>query len=321
MLTKPMDVLFRFPVRKNTKQKQAFRDAAVEYASQLGYACTIEKGSFGVRNVVIGDAHTASYLITAHYDTPARLPFPNLITPCNFWAFMGYQIAITLLLLLPAAAIGVLMSVLTQNVLIGELVYFLLLFGELYWMMLGPANPNTANDNTSGVVTVLEIMRTLPPQLRGTVCFVLFDLEEAGLLGSSAYRKAHKKDTEKQIVLNLDCVGDGNEIVLFPTKKLKKHASGMAALHMCAGTFGEKSIAVHEKGFAIYPSDQKNFPLGVGIAAFRRNKTVGLYCSRIHTPKDTTLEEENVNILRNALISCIAKENQQNTMEEYNETV
>ena len=59
---------------------------------------------------------------------------------------------------------------------------------------------------------------------------------------------------------------------------------------------------VIEKGFAIYPSDQKHFPYGVGIAAFRRKKGIGLYVDRIHTWRDTILEEENVDYLRDALL-------------------
>ena len=72
-----------------------------------------------------------------------------------------------------------------------------------------------------------------------------------------------------------------------------------------SGTWGEKSIRIREKGFDYYPSDQKNFLYGVGIAAFRRSKWAGLYCSRIHTKKDTILEETNVNILRAAIVSLI----------------
>ncbi len=305
MLSEPMDVQAQFPVRKSKIQKAAFRESVLTYAKQQGYECAIEKGSLGVHNVVIGDAANAKYLITAHYDTPARMLFPNLITPCNFWAFIGYQLAITVLLILPAVVLGILAGVLLQNVWLGELAYFLLLFGELYLMLLGPANPNTANDNTSGVVTVLEIMRSLPEDARKYVCFVLFDLEEAGLIGSSAYRKTHKAQSDKQIVLNLDCVGDGDQIIMFPGNKLKKNDAALCWLKALEGNRGRKSITVRDKGFSIYPSDQKQFPLGVGIAAFHNNKIVGPYCSRIHTPKDTVLEAENVRLLRDALIDRI----------------
>ena len=66
MLTTPMDVLEQFPVRKSKKQKQAFRDAVQEYVTKLGYTCTVEKGSFGVNNIVIGDPENAKFLVTAH---------------------------------------------------------------------------------------------------------------------------------------------------------------------------------------------------------------------------------------------------------------
>ena len=61
---------------------------------------------------------------------------------------------------------------------------------------------------------------------------------------------------------------------------------------------------MHEKGFAIYPSDQMMFPYGVGICALKKSK-VGLYVDKIHTSRDTILEETNVNLLRAALTSYI----------------
>ena len=130
------------------------------------------------------------------------------------------------------------------------------------------------------------------------------NLEEAGLIGSAAYRKAHKKASDSQLVLNLDCVGDGDHIRMFPTKKLKKDRKKLTSLYKACGYFGKKDVLVHEKGFSVYPSDQANFPYGVGICALRK-KGKTLYLSRIHTPKDTVLEETNVNILRAALITFI----------------
>ena len=304
MLTRPMDVLTAFPVRKSKQQKQEFRDAAQSYLKQLGYSPTVEKGSFGCRNMVIGDPETAQYLITAHYDTCARLPIPNLITPCNFWAFLGYQLVVMLLMLLVPAIPGALAGLLAGSFDVGYYVWFLCVWAVIALVMIGPANKHNANDNTSGVVTLLEIARSLPESQRGKVCFVLFDLEEAGLIGSAAYRKAHKKASDSQLVLNLDCVGDGDYIRFFPTKKLKKDRKKLTSLYKACGYLGKKDVLVHEKGFSVYPSDQANFPYGVGICALRK-KGKTLYLSRIHTPKDTILEETNVNILRAALITFI----------------
>lgn len=305
MLTEPMDIRKFFPIRKNKTQKEAFRSAVQSYVTEHGYSCQIEKAGRGVHNVIIGDPENAKFLITAHYDTPAAMLFPNLITPCNPVTFILYQIFVVGLYLAVSFAVGLGVYFLTKNEIAGFWCGYLLYFGMLALMLFGPANKNNANDNTSGVVTLLETARSMPENLRPYVCFVLFDLEEAGLLGSAAYRKARKAVTENQIVLNLDCVGDGDEIVLFPTKKLKQDAAKMELLRAACGKFGGKTVTVREKGFSYYPSDQKNFPLGVGIAAFCRNKHVGLYCSHIHTQKDTVLDKTNVNILRAALTTVI----------------
>ena len=306
MINIPMDVDRIHPVRKSKKQKQAFRDDVVQYVTNIGYECSVEKGTMGANNLVIGDPEQAKYLITAHYDTPASIGVPNFITPSNFLFFLVYQVLVVGLFFLMAFLVGFAVSFLTDDRMLVFWSAYVAYFGALLLMMFGPANRHNSNDNTSGVVTVLETARSLPENLRDKVCFVLFDLEEAGLIGSSSYRKMHKKVTDTQIVLNLDCVGDGDEIVFFPTAKLRKNDNAMAWLAKVYGKLGAKSIAQRKKGFAYYPSDQGNFPLGVGICALRRNKWIGLYMNRIHTPRDTILEETNVNILRAALTTLVA---------------
>ena len=303
MLHTPMDVRDQFPVRKNKQQKQAFRDAVCAYAEYLGYPVSVEKGSFRSHNVVMGDPENAKYLVTAHYDTCAWMPFPNFIMPCNAVAFVLHQIALWAGIILVSSLLGAFSGVLLGKWAV-SLVSCMTLFAIIWLMIAGPANPRNCNDNTSGVVTLLEILRTMPENQRSKVCFVLFDLEEAGMIGSSSYRKAHKKASDHQMVLNLDCVGDGDHLLMFPTKALKKNRRKLAALYKACGYFGKKSLLVHEKGFSVYPSDQMVFPYGVGICALHKNKH-GLYLGRIHTHKDTVLEETNVNILRAALTSYI----------------
>ena len=107
MIATPMDVLTVFPVRKSKRQKAAFRAAAGKYAASLGYPVQEERGSFGCRNLIIGDPEQAEYLITAHYDTCARLPFPNFLTPCSLWLFLLYQLVVGMGILLAAVAAAV----------------------------------------------------------------------------------------------------------------------------------------------------------------------------------------------------------------------
>lgn len=307
MIEKPRDVLTAFPVRKSRKQKRRFREAVQSYAEEIGYPCCVENGSFGSRNVIIGNPDQANYLVTAHYDTCARLPIPNFLTPCNLVLFLLWQAALVVLILVLCVGFGVLVGWICGNEWTGSCAGYLLVWVVLALMLIGPANPNNANDNTSGVVTLLEIAKSLPENQRKNVCFVLFDLEEAGLIGSASYRKKHKAKTDRQMVLNLDCVGDGDNLMLFPTKRLRKDRKRLTSLYKACGYFGKKSILLHEKGFAFYPSDQANFPYGVGVCALRKRKRA-LYLSRIHTKKDTILEYTNVNLLRAALITYLCRD-------------
>ena len=297
MITEPIDVLKNHEIRKSRKQKQAFRDAAQGYFESLGYKVATEKGSYGARNLVIGDAENAKYLLTAHYDTCARMLVPNLVTPRNLWGFLGYQILIALILMLPTFLVYWLSYLIFHDRNIAFLCFYVSLIADVVLMMIGPANPHTANDNTSGVVAVLQMAQMLSENQRKEYAFVLFDLEEVGLLGSSSYRRKHKAATSHQIILNLDCIGDGDELWFFPGRKLRKDHEKMKLLQGLAGQAGSKVIHVHEKGFSVYPSDQANFPYGVGICALKKTRKGLLYMDRIHTKHDTVLDYENVNLL------------------------
>ena len=300
----PMQLLSAHPVRKSGKHKTAFREEVRTLAEEYGYSYREEKVSFGGHNVVLGDPEKARFLVTAHYDTCASMLIPNLITPCNALPFLLYQLVVTVYMAILPVAVGLAARFLTGSQELSFWIGYITFWICLGMMMFGPANKTNANDNSSGVLTVLEIMRSLPVPQRDQVCFVLFDLEEAGLIGSSAYRKAHKAATDGQLVLNLDCVGDGDYLMLFPTKKLKKQKDKLDRLRKLTGPVGGKVLTLREKGFSVYPSDQRSFPLGVGICALREGP-MGLYMGRIHTKRDTILDQTNVNILRSALTSLI----------------
>lgn len=301
MIAKPMDVLEQFPIRKTEAQKQAFREAAVSYARDRGYEVTVQSGKRGVNNIVIGDPLTAKYLVTAHYDTPASIGIPNIGAPCNP---VRSRLMFFVSMFLSAGLSSGSMLLIKAGYWIPGIALLLVILGLILLLLNGPANRNNANDNTSGVVTVLEILGSMPDNFRNRVCFVLFDLEEKGKRGSAFYRKANKEVTESQIILNLDCVGDGDHILMMANKDARKNNELVSRLSKLGGWYGNKQILIIDEGYCDYNSDHKNFPLGVGVAAFHKKRR-DYILDKIHTKHDTNLDITNVNILRAAIISLI----------------
>ena len=300
-------ILDEMQMRKSRKQKEAFRAWLCGELEAAGYAPTIEKG-FAARNVVVGGPETAKVLLTAHYDTQAVLPVPNFITPRNPFFFVLYQVLIVIpLFLAVGVAEGLIFAFVPESAAwwLAPLACLSLCIFFIWWVLDGKANRHTVNDNTSGVLLLLETALALPPEHRDRVCFVFFDNEEKGMLGSAAFAKRHKQVKKNTVVLNFDCVGDGDSIQFFPQKKLKKDTAALERMEAAFLPAGGKDVQV-VRGFSMYPSDNANFKKGAGVCALKHKPVIGYYMDRIHTSKDTFLDEANINLLKNGALRYIA---------------
>lgn len=302
-------VLEKYQIRKTKKQKTAFIEFAKQQAEAMGYKCAVERDSFGVRNVVVGDIESARTVFTAHYDTCPILPFPNFITPKNFGIYLAYQFAIIFPIFLIEFLVGFAAGFLTAFIpgsLQADSIALLASYAFLVLLMLllfcGPANKHTANDNTSGVNTLFEIMESLPAEDREKAAFVFFDLEESGLVGSSLFASRHKNTMKDKLLINLDCVSDGNNIILAVKKKAKGYAPLLEEAFKGNDLY---SVEVLTKG-VFYPSDQANFKLGVGVAALKKSKKFNvLYMDKIHTKHDTVYQDENIAFLTQCALKLV----------------
>lgn len=293
-------IIDQYQVRKTGKQKKAFREMLMRELAGMGIEAKEEKYKdlFGSVNVVAGDIEKAEMIFGAHYDTCPRMPFPNFITPKNKLVYYGYQMLIVCAILIPSLAVAFwLMETVSEDA--GRLAWFILYFGELALMMKGPANRHTMNDNTSGVVTMIELMAQMPEEVRSRCAFVLFDNEELGLVGSGAFRGKHKKQAEETPMINLDCVGDGEYLLLSRSKDFRADEKLDGALKKAFGEGGDQLYSDAEK--TIYNSDQKKFKKSLAMAALHKGPKVGYYMNRIHTDKDTVLKEENVQRIADGL--------------------
>lgn len=293
----------KFPIRRSKAQKEAFRAWFVQTAQEMGYAAQVETVKEH-HNVVIGDPETAQAIFVAHYDTPAASFMPNLMTPRNIPFFFFYQILLVCVLVLAAVAVGVPVGLLTGDEQVGYLVGYALYMGLLFMMLFGPANKHNVNDNTSGVAAILETMARIPEADRSKAAFILFDNEEKGCIGSKVYAKAHPAVKQSGFIVNLDCVGDGEHILLLGGKQARGAAQYAALVDgMTAQQGRELHVFPLEK--SVYNSDQKNFKVSSAVCACKQRKGLGFYCDKIHTGRDTVCEQANLDFLADGLAAFI----------------
>ena len=295
-------LLEQYGVRKTWKQKSALIEYVKAYAEEREIPFAVEEGGKHVRsrNIVLGDPARARVLITAHYDTCARLPFSNFMTPDN-WpiVILSEGLLVAALVAMGVWSGGIVGDALRAAAWPGTLAWITGLLsgvgvslGLLALMLLGPANPHNANDNTSGVLYVLEAASRWKE--RTDVAFVLFDNEEKGLLGASAFIGAHPQIARRCLIVNMDCIGDGETLLYTGSKRAMAHPLAkkiLAALEEIAPQRGMKAVSGEFPKW-LYPSDQMLFPRGTAFAALKGKRL--LYLDKIHTVRDTVLEERNV---------------------------
>jgi hypothetical protein len=291
-----------YQVRKSKKQKQAFIALLKEQYPEL----IVQEGGFPkCRNLIIGDIEKAKIVLTAHYDTCARLPFPNFIAPKNPLLSILYSI----MMVMPMIAVILFLNWLLRYFILDyQLVYWLTLacyFVLMFLLIAGPANKHTANDNTSGVIGLCELLGVLTANERSKVAFVFFDHEETGLVGSSVFRAKYKKQIKGKLLINLDCISDGDNILVCASKSARKEYGEL--LKNCFLPTDNKSIIFSNSEKTYYPSDQLGFKKTVAIAALKHKRFIGYYMDKIHTEADTVFDKENIKVICQSILKVIQR--------------
>ncbi|WP_099203517.1 M28 family peptidase [Miniphocaeibacter massiliensis] len=303
------DLVDNYQIRKTNKQKISFIAWLRKITDSLGYDLEIDKYNDHGRNLIFGDVEKADIILTAHYDTQPNGIIPRISFMSNPIIYLISEICtyggILGIFLLFRFALSKFIDTGISYTVTGVL---LLLF--IFQNITGFANKHTLNDNTSGVATILTIMEDLEIHLRKKVCFVFFDHEELGFLGSKNFKdKYHSKIMDKPLI-NFDCVSDGN-YMFFITKKKFKNSKYNEALNKsieCNFTKkNDKKALVEKASKVIYTSDQILFSNGIAITAMNKAPILGYYLSRIHSSLDRVFDEENIKLLKNTMIDFIRK--------------
>ena len=306
-------ILTNYQVRKSNKEKTEFIQYLKNRLEAKGYDPEIDikieekgKGPLKSRNIVVGDPATAKILLGAHYDTCAVLPLPNFMSPTNPGLFITCQILVSVLLIIVALIPAFVYGFFTRDPNGTYWIFELCMIAMVIHMLFGYKNKHTANDNTSGTITITRILECLSLEDRSKVCVIYFDNEEKGLLGSGFFYSTHKEEVRNKLMINFDCVGDGRE-VLFLAKEKSKLNSGYPQLLQKLEEISQQYDVEFTSGKVkplMFPSDQKHFVKGVGVCALR--KTIfGRCVGRIHTPWDKRCRAENINFLAEGVTEYI----------------
>lgn len=300
-------IMTDFKVRKGKRKKTKFREYIIGELETRNIPYQVQSSKKGfTNNLVVGNPNSAKVICTAHYDTPFCIGVPNVITPTSIWRVVICQIIITIVLLVLMSpfifVINVLRDLLSTAIdlgWLGGIVSFIMYYLGFVLFIIVIAcipNPRNANDNTSGVITLTEAIFSEEIDFANTA-FIFFDNEEYGLLGSMMFKKTF---TQTPLLVNFDCVGQGDEILVIKNKKGFFDEEKTTLLSEMFTEVEGKNLDFPTKAF--YPSDQKWFQCGVGVCFCNKNKVMDKYIARIHTPLDTICLEDNIEYTKSAIL-------------------
>ena len=185
--------------------------------------------------------------------------------------------------------------------------FLIFLLAMLCYPKFGPDEMRNANDNGSGVAALLETAKNITPRYRGNVCFVFFDCGAQGMQGARGFRRKYPVTREKNVI-NLDCVGQGDELLLLPGKYSRWNGE---LLDLINESFAEvempegKSVLLKTDGLVYYPSDNRKFRYSTAVCAVKKVSGFG----RCITPHSDggAIDEENLRILSEGLAKLVMR--------------
>ncbi|WOO86954.1 M28 family peptidase [Mollicutes bacterium LVI A0039] len=263
--------------RFSSKRKQNFRTALISELEAHGYEVTIHKSIRG-NNIYFGNIDS-KYILTAHYDTAT-----NMTVVYPFIKYFGNRIGQVVLLLVLLGILPIF-----TNLLDPWLASMIFLVAALT-LLIGLLIPNkyNYNDNTSGVLTLLE--HAIRHKDNPNFFYALTDNEEKGLFGAYALKSYLNKRGKFQgkYNINVDCVGIGDTFALCCGKKSKylnrsvtKCNEHTPVLSFATSLFTSDHVVFGEKGIMISKLNRAKF-------------AKDYYIPNLHTNKDKEFDWNNI---------------------------
>ena len=179
MIRKYYEDLTFYQSRFTGQEKRAFRDYIQKKAHDMNLKTSIFPERRRYKNIIVGELKSAKYIICAHYDTTPRLP---MIIERNY-AYC--HVLLEILSLVLGGLVGASIMIFAKSVFyLGFIPIILGLYGFLRISGLIPwTRKFSYNDNTSGILTLLNLMSDYKT-FKNEVAYVFLDGKEKGLKGS-----------------------------------------------------------------------------------------------------------------------------------------
>ena len=179
---------------------------------------------------------------------------------------------------------------------------------DSFYPKYGKSERDNLNDNTSGVVALLEVAKTLTPRYRGEVCFLFLDGGTQASKGAKGLVRAHPELKKKSVIV-LDCVGEGDELLILPGRTSRWNDSLLDTILENFSNSEKKTCFLKTDGLVYYPSDNRAFAGGTAICACKTVKGFGR-CILPRCAKE--IDEENLSLLCDGLCKLVTYYRPQN---------
>ncbi|WP_251859719.1 M28 family peptidase [Clostridium sp. Marseille-Q2269] len=294
-----------FGIRHTYIEKTNFLEFIDMELKSLGYETEIIQGkNIKICRNLCTKENNADIIFTAHYDTPGTMP--------KLFAFIFKLFGHTRQIIGTIVYIITILFIISfiRNILNVSISYMIL--GILMFFPILVKNKKNYNDNSSGVITLLNIAYELKnnEDLKNKahrIKIVLLDNEESGLLGSSLlskYWKENDKYFKEKKIINFDCVGRGNIPMVYYSKKMDSNLANLLY----------NTLSLHKSNSnkfvcKYYPlSDDFSFKENPAVSIIFSNNSIipgGYYIPNIHCTKDNVLELDNIQWLTREVLNII----------------
>lgn len=300
-------------VRFNKKQKANFREFAIKEFKGTTLK-VFENKKNKPKSLISSTTTEIKCVITAHYDTPGRslliLPFLKILnrySPFCKWDSKGGDIkniieSIPFILIFIMAFTA---SILTDN---DIFIYgFALLCLVDVISTFSIANPNNYNDNTSGILALFSIAEKVKNKNNlDKTLFIFCDKEERGLKGSKYIFKKRQKDFRNKPVINLDCIGNGDTLIIsYLNNSTLESCTINTLIDNLKRRYEERHIDT-EIFYKYQSSDYKSFKNSFAISIGLCSKSKYSYSlGHVHTSKDNKINLVHIEIISEEIAKLI----------------